>query len=447
MIFSSEAKVGIFTLAGLALLVGGVVVLGDFQFQKTYPLHIYFENAGGLPDKGPVKVAGVEVGKVSEIKLEDQRAKVTIQLEKDVKVYSNARAHVSATGLIGSKYLELTLGSPPAELLQPGDSIQGDPSFSFDDVMTKLGELFKEDPETGGMADNLRVTVANLRNVTDALNGSIGRQEKDIKQIVRNIRVITTDLREVTTARKEDMKIALAKIRSVSERLDDILIKVQEGKGIMGKLVGDEKMGKDLKETMTSVREAAKDAQSVMGRIAKIEVYWDYRQRFDFEDDQSRADVGIWIVPRDGKFYLIRGHNLGAREDRTVLGNDIERKNTITAVMGRDFGPLTVFGGAIRSSGGGGIKFRPLFKSEKWNRRLELEAEAYNFSRDEVIQGIEMKGPVYNAGARVSLKHPWLWAGAQVEDINERKNVNAHVNITFKDEDIAYLLGLIGLAR
>jgi hypothetical protein len=116
-------------------------------------------------------------------------------------------------------------------------------------------------------------------------------------------------------------------------------------------------------------------------------------------------------------------------------------------VMGHDFGPLTLYGGVIRSAGGAGLRFRPLFMSEKWNRRFELEGEAYNFTRDEVVQGIAMEGPIYNAGARFLIDDPWLWLGAQVEDIKERKNLNANVNITFKDEDIAYLLGFVGLAR
>jgi hypothetical protein len=128
-------------------------------------------------------------------------------------------------------------------------------------------------------------------------------------------------------------------------------------------------------------------------------------------------------------------------------GSDWERKNTITAVMGKDFGPLTVYGGAIRSAGGVGARFRPLPKNSSWNRRVELEGEAYNFGRDETLRGVQLKGPVYNAGLRVNAIAPWVWVGGQVEDLKERKNFNANVNVVFKDEDIAFLLGLVGLAK
>jgi phospholipid/cholesterol/gamma-HCH transport system substrate-binding protein len=448
---NTETKVGLFSMAGVAVFAGVVLMLGDVSFKSSYQARVSFENVEGLPENGSVKVAGVEVGKVKKIELENQRALVTLKMNRGVEVRKDARARVASTGLIGSKYLEMFLGTPGSPKLEEGDVIRGDPTFTFDEVMTKLGEFFEEDPVNGNVSDNLRTSVANLRRVTDSLNAAMGDQKKEMVEIVRNVRdlsdharVVARDLREITTERKEDVKAALAKIRSVSERLDDILAKVQGGQGILGKLVGDEDMGKDLKQTLTSVKAAAQDAQSVMGRIARVDVYWDYRQRFDFEDNESRADLGLKFVPRPGKFYYVGGNNLGRRADRRDPGNDIERKNTITAVMGKSWGPLSGYAGVIRSQGGVGARFLPVPQ----NDRVELEAEAYDFSRDEVVQGIVMKGPIYNAGARFKLwRKPDLWLAAGVEDIAERKNVTGHVNVQFKDEDIAYLLGLVGLAR
>jgi phospholipid/cholesterol/gamma-HCH transport system substrate-binding protein len=321
-------------------------------------------------------------------------------------------------------------------------------------MMKKLSDLFKEDPVHGSVGDNMRVTMANLKRITDSLNAALGNQEEaltetvaNMRDISQNIRRISANLDEIIGDHKGDIRTALEKIRSISERLDSLLAKVQSGEGTMGKLISDEQMGEDLKATFTDVRQAAKEAQAILGRIALIDVYWDYRHRYDFEDERNRIDLGLRIVPRKGKYYFVQGNNLGARRDRRDPGNDIERRNTVTAVMGHDFGPLTLYGGVIRSAGGAGLRFRPLFMSEKWNRRFELEGEAYNFTRDEVVQGIAMEGPIYNAGARFLIDDPWLWLGAQVEDIKERKNLNANVNITFKDEDIAYLLGFVGLAR
>jgi phospholipid/cholesterol/gamma-HCH transport system substrate-binding protein len=452
---NTETKVGLFSLAGVAVFGGVVLLLGDISFQSSYRAHALFSSADGLPVNGSVKVAGVEVGKVEKIQLENQRALVTLKMNKGVEVHRDARARVASTGLIGSKYLDMTLGSSDSPLLGEDGVIQGDETFSFDDVMSKLGEFFKEDPVNGSASDNLKVTLLNLRRVTDALNESMGNQKAALTEIVANIRdlsvhakAVARNLDEISSEHKEDVKVALAKFRSVSERLDIILERVQNGNGILGKLVGDEDMGKDLKQTMTSVKEAAKDAQSVMGRIARVEVDWDYRQRYDPEDDRWRADVGMKFIPRPGKFYFLGGNNLGKRADRRDPGNDIERRNTISALMGREFGPATLFAGVIRSQGGAGFQFRPVPKKVSWSDRVELEGEAYDFGRDETVQGVRMKGTVYNAGVRLKLvRVPTVWLGAGVEDAAQRKNFVGNLHVSFKDEDIAYLLGLVGLAR
>ncbi len=452
-----ETKVGLFTLAGAALFAAGILILGDIHLTRQYPLTVYFNSAEGLPDKGPVKVAGVQVGIVEDIVLDGRRAKVTVMLNKGVKVHQDAKAAVASTGLIGSKYMELSLGSESAPLLEPGAEIQGEPSVSIDEMMKKLGEFFRDDGENGNPAENLRATMANLRHITDSLNVALGQQQQELTEIVQNIhsmmahgKNLAKNVDEIVEGHREDVEVTLAKVRSVSERLDEITAKISRGEGTLGKLLNDDGMGKDMEETVQSIKNAAKDASALLGKVTQIQTYWDYRQRYDFEDDQARADVGLKIVTRPGKFYFVQGNNLGKREDRKDDPDaDLERKNTFTAVMGRDFGAVTLYGGVIRSAGGAGLKLRPLGLvgiSSGTAKRFELEAEGYDFSRDETIRGHHFKGGVYNVGARVLVWDPFLWLGAGVEDIGERQNVNANVNFTFKDEDISYLLGFVGLA-
>lgn len=454
MSVSIETKVGLFTLSGAVLFAFGILTLGDVQFHGTYPLYIHFDNAEGLPEKGPVKVAGVEVGKVESIGLEGQRARVKVRLRKSIAVHQGARAHVSTTGLIGSKYLGLTLGDPGAPVLLPGEEVEGVPSLSFDEVMGKLAEFLKDDPRHGSVTGNLRETVANFKKVSQALADSLGEQRAEITDIVRNIRELSAnanrvalDLSEITGERKQDIKVALANFRSISERLERITERVEKGQGMLGRLVNDQEMGKSLDQTMVNVNKATKDMSGFMGRIAAIQLYWDYRQRLDLEDGRWHPDVGLYMHPRDKKYYYLGGNNLGAKQDRDESGSDLERRNTLTAVMGHEFGPLTLYGGVIRSAGGAGVKVRPLPPSTGWNRRLELEGEIYDIGRSETVQGNTFDQPVINLGARVKAIDPWLWLGAQVEDVVERKNVVVNANLMFRDEDLAFLLGLIGLAR
>jgi hypothetical protein len=152
----------------------------------------------------------------------------------------------------------MTLGDPTRPALAPGDSFEGTPTFTFDDVMSKLGGFLKEDPVTKGEAtDNLRVTLANFRKVSQSLADSLGEQRAELTEIVRNVgtcRPTRNRWRPIfgkSRAReKKTSKSMLAKFRSISERLDQITERVQNGEGLLGRLVNDPELGKNLDQTM-----------------------------------------------------------------------------------------------------------------------------------------------------------------------------------------------------
>jgi hypothetical protein len=209
--------------------------------------------------------------------------------------------------------------------------------------------------------------------------------------------------------------------------------------------VSDDKAGKDVKEAVASIKDTANSAKKVLGRFTQINVYWNYRYRYDFRDEESKSDIGLTFVPRPGKFYGFGVTNLGrvpTDEKHTVY----ERKNRITAVLGKDYGPITGYAGAIRSSGGVGVNVRPLVWLPKWYRRFELNSEISDFSREDVVRGRKLERPLLSAGAHIALNR-WLWIGARGEDLLERGRFLAYTNIVFRDEDLAYFFGFASLAR
>src|SRR3989339_1627773 len=135
-----EARLGLFVLIGLISLVVTIILLGDFQFQRHYYLHIMFNNVAGLPSRAKAKIAGVDVGAVKEITLDGSKARVTIWVDSDVRIHADAEARIVATGIIGSKYLELTAGSSLAPVLKNNDTIIGIDPIQFDKVIQKVME-------------------------------------------------------------------------------------------------------------------------------------------------------------------------------------------------------------------------------------------------------------------------------------------------------------------
>src|ERR1700704_1724369 len=109
---SPESKVGLFGLAGLAIVMISILMLGDIHFRPQNIFHATFNNIEGITDKSPVKVFGVEVGTVKSVELEDGRARVTVALKKGLTLYKNATMRIRSTGIIGTKFIALDPGKP-----------------------------------------------------------------------------------------------------------------------------------------------------------------------------------------------------------------------------------------------------------------------------------------------------------------------------------------------
>src|ERR1700759_666059 len=158
---SSAAKVGIFMLIVLAILGFFILRIEDVKWNEaasTKKINVVFDSVAGLDNKSPVRVAGVRVGKVDQIKLRpDGRAQVTLSVEKDVQLHSDASAKVSNLGLLGEKYVELDPGSNGTPLLsdQQAITLRGSQPASIDDVTNQISAI----------AGDVKAITASLRTV------------------------------------------------------------------------------------------------------------------------------------------------------------------------------------------------------------------------------------------------------------------------------------------
>jgi phospholipid/cholesterol/gamma-HCH transport system substrate-binding protein len=123
--FDLELAVGLFMIMGILCLgyisikLGKMEILGD----KGYEVEAVFANSGGLKTGSSVVIAGVDVGRVKEIALEDYQARVVLNLPLNVRIQEDAIASIKTKGLIGEKYVEITPGGAE-ELIQPGGRIR-----------------------------------------------------------------------------------------------------------------------------------------------------------------------------------------------------------------------------------------------------------------------------------------------------------------------------------
>ncbi len=123
--YDVEIAVGIFVFFGILCLGFISVKLGklDLIGSHYYPVKAVFSTVKGLRKDTVVEISGVEVGKVSSIKLIDYRAVVSMLIRDDVELQDDAIVSVRTKGLMGEKYLEIMPGGSD-KIIQPGDTLR-----------------------------------------------------------------------------------------------------------------------------------------------------------------------------------------------------------------------------------------------------------------------------------------------------------------------------------
>jgi len=136
--FDLELAVGVFMIVGiiclgyLSIKLGKMEVFGD----KGYEIQAIFSNSGGLKSGSSVVIAGVEVGRVKRVALDDYQAKVVLNIPLNVKIQEDAIASIKTKGLIGEKYVEITPGGAD-ELIEPGGRIRETQSaIDFEEIIS-----------------------------------------------------------------------------------------------------------------------------------------------------------------------------------------------------------------------------------------------------------------------------------------------------------------------
>lgn len=126
---SIEIVVGTFMLAGLLALAVLAIQVSGFSVganNSTYNVYARFENIGGLAVRAKVSIAGVEVGNVAEISLDQENFVAVVRMEIDAKfdqITTDSTAAILTEGLIGGKFVGLSIGAEDDYLVE-GDEIE-----------------------------------------------------------------------------------------------------------------------------------------------------------------------------------------------------------------------------------------------------------------------------------------------------------------------------------
>jgi len=145
-----EFSVGAFVLAGLVALTffalrSGV---GKLLPAQTYVVNARFANVGGLKPGSPVFIAGVPVGQVGKISLNEQfTAIVELRLSRDLQLPADTMASIRTTGLIGAKIITLSPGSDDRMISDGGGITDTESAVDIEALISRFAFGSVKDPE------------------------------------------------------------------------------------------------------------------------------------------------------------------------------------------------------------------------------------------------------------------------------------------------------------
>jgi phospholipid/cholesterol/gamma-HCH transport system substrate-binding protein len=134
-----DLGVGIFLLIGLLALGWMSVKLGrvDLLGHRGYVVSADFPSVGGLKAGSTVEIAGVEVGRVDRITLQDYQAHVVMMIQPQVKLQDDSIASIKTKGLIGEKYIRLSPGGSDKTIPPNGRIREVEPPVDFEELLSK----------------------------------------------------------------------------------------------------------------------------------------------------------------------------------------------------------------------------------------------------------------------------------------------------------------------
>jgi phospholipid/cholesterol/gamma-HCH transport system substrate-binding protein len=302
---------GIVALSCVALLI--FLLTGNMNwFQKPVPLHVYTSDAAGLTEGAPVRINGINAGKVDRVMLTGEtNPRRVIKIDFDVnepmlkQIPQDSIASIGSDNLLGStKFLQITKGTS-AETVKPGATLKAQNTQQFDalvaqgfnvldsaqDILQKIQGIVAQVEVGKGtigkllvdetLYQNLTGTVSQVQQLATTLNsrtGTLGKLVNDdtlyrqASDVINRIDSLSQGLQQgqgTAGLILKDPKLYNDLDTSI-DQLNTILTNLNQGKGTAGELLKDDKIARQLSSTLTKVDTTLDKVNSGQGTIGQL---------------------------------------------------------------------------------------------------------------------------------------------------------------------------------
>lgn len=288
-------KVGVLFSIALIVLGAATVSVGHLDiFKKTYNLRVEFKNVGGLKEGDPVRVSGLELGRVDRLDLNPGKVIATLRMHGPIDIREDYLIQVAMSSLVGGRHVAIEAGTPEKGKVDTASVLKGQPPGS---PVDEIGEMIKENRTA------VKDFIANLNEISGELKrgeGTLGKLLNDDKLYneatgaIKDVREAVVELKkagdviskagdvigkvrdqldkgEGTLAKllmSDEIYVAL---KGSAEKLNEILAKAERGEGTVGKILNDPSLYDEAKALVTQMKDAVASVQKITEKIERGE--------------------------------------------------------------------------------------------------------------------------------------------------------------------------------
>jgi phospholipid/cholesterol/gamma-HCH transport system substrate-binding protein len=263
MAMSREVRVGLFLVVAFLILIALFELVGkEAIFARMVEYRTSFKSIPSLKLGDPVRLAGVEVGTVRDIRVIGARVEVAVRVKPGTPVKTDSTATIKLTSLLGTNFVDLTFGSPAAQVAPPGSVLQS-----------------SEPPDLNTLLARLNDAAGDIQTLARQVNEGLGKSIEPIAATFQTMDKIAKKIEkgEGTLGRLIADDGLYQEIRGMAGNLSRVSEQIAKGQGTLGKLVADDALYRDLRGLTTDLRgttgsltRIVKDIESGKGSLGKL---------------------------------------------------------------------------------------------------------------------------------------------------------------------------------
>lgn len=445
----NEFKVGILALLTMAAVVYTSLQVTSNQsgFGEYQRLRTIISDASGIFPKTPIKVAGINAGRIEKIELNGNNALITFEVLTRVKIPKDSRLRIKTVGFLGDKYLEIVVGQSE-DYLQDNEFLIAEEGGGMEALVKDAGEVLKDVKvivksvkdtlAPDGEQAPLKLILSDVKDITASLKDLIEGNKDQLDGIVDNLDRFTESLayelnRAEDKSSIQEVQRILDNVKGLTGDLQTLVADIKKGKGTVGQLLVEEEIADEVKETLSGVKKLVSRVDAIR---TELSVYTGANTRFG-----SDTDAMLRIFPSPERFYDlgIATSEFGPESEKvtTTLVNgtettEVERVRVrdqyrFTVMIGRKIHNWSIRGGILESSGGIGVDY----DIPSWGTKFTSEIFDY---RDEI-------GPNLRFSTQFQV---WNVVHTKVtlEDVlDDKRSATFSAGLKFTDEDLKGLIG------